>query len=378
MSSDYRFSWSRFRAIVRKEFRQMLRDKFTFGMIAGIPLMQLMLFGYAINTDPKQLPTYVIMGEHTAYTRSLLASMEHTGYFRIEGTLNHPEEGRELLERTQAQFIVTIPPGFTRKLLRNEHPDLLVEVDATDPVATSTALAALQRISQTATQHDNARNPMTTNPPPFNLVLHQLYNPEGRTQLNIVPGLLGVILTMTMSMLTAMALSREREQGTLENLLAKPLSPAEVMFGKICPFLVVGALQVTITLTAAKVLFSVPIVGSLLLLIFGISLFIAANLAVGFLISIETKNQMQAGQMAQFFFLPSMMLSGFLFPFRGMPDWAQTLGEIFPLTHFMRFIRSVMLKGSPFSATWHDLWPIVVFTLVVAAMALKRYRTTLD
>jgi len=374
------FSISRFMAILMKEFVQMRRDRLTFAMIIGIPILQLVLFGYAINSDPKSLPTAVVDYDKSEFSRSIIRGLENTHYFSMtESPVSEPEADR-LLSRGDVQFAVIFPSDFSRRLLRGEKPELLIAADATDPAATGNALAALSQLGTTVLRYDLVGTLAQHAPdePPFDLVIQRRYNAEGITQYNIVPGLLGVILQMTMVMMTAFAVTRERERGTFENLLATPALPLEVMTGKIVPYIVVGFIQSAIILGAARLLFDVPMLGSLVLLFLAMMLYIASLLALGFTISTLAKNQLQAMQMTFFFFLPSLLLSGFMFPFRGMPEWAQTLGEIFPLTHFLRIVRGILLKGNVSSEVLPHLWPIAVFLVAVAALALVRYRRTLD
>jgi len=374
------FSWTRFVAVLAKEFVQMRRDRVTFAMMVGVPIMQLILFGFAINSDPKNLPTAVLDADPSVFSRSFIRAMENSGYFRVTKVVRSDAEGGRLLETGQVQFLVTVPHDFSRKLQRGERPVLLVEGDASDPAATSNALTALLNLNQTALDHDlrGALASLKAGPPPFELRVQRRYNPEGITQYNIVPGLIGVVLTMTMVIMTSLSVTRERERGTMENLLATPVRPIEVMAGKILPFIIVGYVQVTLILAAARFLFDVPMVGSLTLLSLVSVLFIAANLGVGFTFSTVAANQLQAMQMAIFFFLPSILLSGFMFPFRGMPEWAQWLGEILPLTHFLRIVRGILLKGNEAAEILPEAWPIAAFLLVATAVALARYRTTLD
>jgi ABC-2 type transport system permease protein len=378
--SDTIFNWHRFVAVLMKEFVQMRRDRLTFAMMIGVPIMQLVLFGYAINMDPKALPAAVVSAESSPFSRSLVRAMENSGYFKVIATPPTVDEADHLLALGRVQFVLQVPEDFSRKVQRGEHALVLVEADATDPAATSNALAAIQQIGITGLDHDltGSLAQLKATPSPFEIRVHRRYNPEGITQYNIVPGLMGVVLTMTMIMMTSIAMTRERERGTMENLLATPVRPLEVMLGKIVPFIVVGYVQVVVILTAAKFLFGVPMVGSLVLLSVVMILFIAANLAIGFTFSTLAKTQMQAMQMTFFFFLPSMLLSGFMFPFRGMPDWAQTLGEVFPLTHFLRIVRGIMLKGNTIVQLWPELWPMLAFMAVAVFIALKRYRQTLD
>ena len=374
------FSFSRWWGIVIKEFIQLKRDRLTFGMIVGIPIIQLLLFGFAINSDPKQLPTAVIAGEHSEFSRSFVRGLENTGYFRIVQVLDNEREGDVLLTRGEVQFVLTIPADFSRKLLRGEKPALLVEADATDPAATSNAIAAISQLSQTVFTHDLRGNLAALNAgaPPFEVHVQRRYNPEGITQYNIVPALMGVILTMTMVLMTGLAMTRERERGTMENLLATPALPVEVMTGKIIPYIMIGLVQATIIMLAARYIFSVPFLGSIPLLYGIILIFIAANLTLGITFSSVARNQLQAMQMTFFFFLPSILLSGFMFPFRGMPGWAQAIGEVLPLTHFVRLVRGILLKGNGWMELWPNIWPLLLFMGVVMAVGLKLYRKTLD
>ncbi len=374
------FSWVRFWAVLSKEFIQMRRDRLTFAMMVGIPLIQLILFGFAINTDPKNLPAAVLSADNSEFSRSFVRGMENSGYFRVVREITTEAQAERMLAVGEVQFVVTIPEDFSRKLQRGERPVLLVEADATDPAATSNAIAALFNLNQTVLNRDlqGSLGHLQNTPPPFELRIHRRYNAEVVTQYNIVPGLMGVILTMTMVMMTALAVTRERERGTMENLLATPVRPVEVMIGKILPYIIVGYIQVTLILLAAKLFFEVPMLGSLVLLSLVLILFMAANLSVGFTFSTIARNQMQAMQMTFFFFLPSLLLSGFMFPFRGMPGWAQALGEAFPLTHFLRIVRGILLKGNGVTEITPNLWPIGLFLLVAAIIALNRYRETLD
>lgn len=379
-TADSGFRLARLLAIFIKEFQQMMRDRLTFAMAVGVPIMQLVLFGYAINTDPKGLPTALVVQDNGPLVRSLLTSLQHTGYFHITHPQVNEAQADGLISRGEVQFVLVIPPGFSAALVRGEQPTLLVSVDATDPSASGTALAALSGWAPQALRHD-LRGPLAQRQPtaaPFELRIHRRYNPEGLSRYNIVPGLVGTILTMTMVMLTGLAMTRERERGTMENLLATPVRPLEVMLGKILPYVLLGYVQLGVILLAAWVLFEVPMVGSMALLLALIGLFMLANLGVGFTFSTLARNQLQAMQMTFFFFLPSMLLSGFMFPFRGMPEWAQWLGEVLPLTHFLRIVRGILLKGSGWAELWPDVWPLLLFLLLTGGIALKRYRKTLD
>jgi ABC-2 type transport system permease protein len=374
------FAFHRFTAVLMKEFVQMRRDRLTFAMMIGVPVMQLVLFGYAINMDPKALPAAVVGADSSVFSRSLARALENTGYFRIVATPDSVAAGERMLARGEVQFVMYVPEDFSRRVQRGETAVVLVEADATDPAATSNALAALQQLAATGLQHDLLGVLARPQPavPALEIRVHRRYNPEGITQYNIVPGLMGVVLTMTLVMMTSIAMTRERERGTMENLLATPVRPLEVMLGKIVPYILVGYVQVVVILVAAAFLFRVPMVGSLVLLSLVLVLFIATNLAIGFTFSTIARSQMQAMQMTMFFFLPSMLLSGFMFPFRGMPQWAQALGEAMPLTHFLRIVRGILLKGSSAADVAPHLWPLALILVLVSAAALKRYQRTLD
>lgn len=373
-------SWARLLAILIKEFRQIRRDRLTFAMMVGVPIMQLVMFGYAINTDPRQLPLAVVEADHSPFGRSFVAALENSRYFAVTARPASEAEGDRLLDTGEVQFMLVIPPDFARRLARGEHPAMLLAADATDPSASGNALAALAAISRQAINRE-LTGPLASlraTDAPFEVRVQRRYNPEGLVRYNIVPGLIGVILTMTMVMMTALAVTREVERGTMENLLATPARPVEVMIGKIVPYIVIGYVQVGVVLVTARLLFDVPMVGSLLLLSMVLVLFIAANLAVGFTFSTLARNQLQAMQLTFFFFLPSMLLSGFMFPFRGMPRWAQVIGEVMPLTHFLRAVRGILLKGNGFAEIAPQLWPIALFMLVAGLVAMRRYRETLD
>lgn len=374
------FSWKRLAAIIIKEFIQLLRDRGTLAIIVGIPIMQLILFGYAINTNPKHLPTVIIAKDHSDFTRTFIAGLQNTDYFKIMGEAKNEAAAKYLLATNQTQFVITIPTDFTHKLLRGERPQLLIDADATDPVATGSALAAIKTLPQTIF------NPLLTGnlqylqntAPAIDLVTHANYNPENITQYNVVPGLLGVVLTITLVMVAAACITKEREKGTLENVLSTPARPLEVMLGKITPHIIIGYIQTLIILIAAIVLFAVPIEGNVFLLILSTLPFIAANLSVGIAFSSIASTQLQASQASAFFFLPSLLLSGFMFPFPGMPLWARCIGEVLPLTHFVRITRGIMLKGNGFIEIWPDVWPILLFMVIMMFIGLKRYRQTLD
>ena len=371
---------SRIRAVLVKEFIQLRRDRLTFGMMVGIPIMQLILFGFAINTDPKHMPTGIIAADPGTYTRDILAGMRNSDYFRFSGELLTEADAEKGLQRGDLSFVITFPPGFERGMVRGQHPQVLIEADATDPSAASNAVGAFSQIVETALR-DDLTGPLAQEKrpkPAVDVVVHRLYNPEGITRYNIVPGLLGVILTMTMTLMTAISLTREAERGTMENLLAMPVKPVEVMIGKIAPYIGIGFVQVSIILLAAHFVFHVPMMGSFVALFVGLTAFIATNLALGYTFSTIARSQMQAMQMTFFFFLPSILLSGFMFPFLGMPSWAQWLGSVLPLTHFLRIVRGTLLKGSGMLDILPNLWPILLIFAVVSTIALLRYRKTLD
>lgn len=376
----HRFALHRLLAIVSKEFIQMRRDRVTFGMMVGIPLMQLMLFGFAINSDPRHLPTAIRSADDGPFARTLVAALQHSEYFRIVRTTDSEAETQRLLQLGDAQFVINIPVDFSRDLVRGERPVLLVEADATDPAAVGPAVSALRVVTDNALARD-LKGPLgglLATASPVELRLHAHYNPENITQYNVVPGLMGVVLTMTMVVITALAITRERERGTMENLLATPVRPFEVMLGKIIPYIVVGYIQLSLILLAARFIFDVPLVGSLPLLYVVAFLFIAANLSVGITFSTLARNQLQAVQMAFFFFLPSILLSGFMFPFRGMPEWAQWLGSCLPLTYFLRIVRGILIKGNGLLEIGPELWPLLLFLAIAMTIGVKRYRQTLD
>jgi ABC-2 type transport system permease protein len=376
----HEFSLRRFWAMVVKEFIQMRRDRLTFGMMIGIPVMQLILFGYAINADPKHLPTAVLCADNSVFSRTLVQALKNSDYFDVLIVGANEAQTQRLLDLGDVQFVFNIPEDFGRKLMRGEKPKVLLEADATDPVATGNAFSAVSSFMATALDRDY-RGPLQrlrAAPSAVELRIHRKYNPDAITCYNIVPALMGVVLTMTMVVITALAVTRERERGTMENLLSTPAHPAEVMLGKIVPYIVVGYIQVLLILFVAGFLFQVPILGNPILLLAVALVFIAANLSVGITFSTLAKNQLQAMQMSFFFFLPSILLSGFMFPFRGMPQWAQAVGSVLPLTHFIRVARGILLKDNGMVETMPHLWPILLFMGVVLAIGLKRYQRTLD
>jgi ABC-2 type transport system permease protein len=374
------FSLDRVMAVLVKEFTQLTRDRLTYALILLMPIVQLLLFGYAINNDPRNLPTAVLVQDGGAFARSTLAAIRNSGYFDIVEAARTPAELDRAIALGRVQFAITIPADFTRRVVRGDRAQILVEADAADPAATGAAVAALAALPQEALKHDltGAVAPPTPARPPFEVVIHRRYNPEAISAYNIVPGLLGVILSMTLVMMTALGVTREYERGTMESLLATPVRPLEVMAGKLAPYVLVGLIQTVVILLTARVLFDVPFSGGWGALAAGIMLFIVGSLALGFLLSTVARNQLQAMQMSVFYILPSILLSGFMFPFRGMPDWAQWLGTVIPVTHFLRIVRGALLKGLGFADLWPSLAALTVFVLVVVSLAMARYRTTLD
>ena len=372
-----RFSFARLAALLRKETIQVIRDAMTLRMIIAIPIMQLFLFGYAINSDPKHLPAGLLSVDDSKYERTIAAALTNSGYYDLR-RLKSESEADEGLARGDLMFVVEMPPDFDRAVDRGESPSVLIDADATDPSAIGNAVAALQQ-AVTAINRDlppiRQAKPQT---PPFQFVVHARYNPEQLTVLNIVPGLICIVLTFSTLFVTTLAITRERERGTMENLLAMPVRPIEVMIAKIVPYVFIGYVQVGLILVASTIFFQLPIRGSLPLLLAALGLFIASNLALGVTFSTVAANQMQAVQLAQFTLMPSFLLSGFMFPFRGMPDWAQALGQVFPTTHAMRIVRGMLLKGNGWSEIAPELWPIALFTVLITAFAVWAYRETLD
>jgi len=373
-------SLNRIMAVLVKEFIQLTRDRLTYALILAMPVVQLLLFGYAINGDPRNLPTAVLVQDNGAFARSTLGAIRNSGYFDITQVARTTAELDEALALGRVQFAITIPADFTRRVVRGDRAQILVEADAADPSATGNAVAALSALPREALRHD-LTGPLAGRaggPPPFEVVVHRRYNPEAITAYNIVPGLLGVILSMTLVMMTSLGVTREYERGTMESLLATPVRPLEVMIGKLAPYVLVGLIQTVFILGLAKLLFSVPMQGGWGALSLGIMLFIMGSLALGFLLSTVARTQLQAMQMSFFYMLPSILLSGFMFPFRGMPDWAQAIGTLIPVTHFLRVVRGALLKGLGVVDLWPSLAALAVFVLAVVALAMARYRTTLD
>jgi ABC-2 type transport system permease protein len=375
---DRGLSLNRILAVLTKEFIQLTRDRLTYAMILVMPIVQLLLFGYAINSDPRDLPTAVLVQDHGPMARSALSALAHNGYFKIVREAASPEELDQAIARGEVQFALTIPADFTRRVVRGDDAQILVEADASDPAATGGAIAALANLPRTALSRDLVGAAARPGKDPFEVVIHRRYNPEAITAYNIVPGLLGVVLSLTLVMMTSLGMTREYERGTMESLLATPARPIEVMIGKLSPYVVVGLIQTVVILVLARVLFSVPMAGGWDALAVGVVLFILGSLSLGFLISTVARNQLQAVQMSFFYILPSILLSGFMFPFRGMPAWAQALGSVIPVTHFLRVVRGTLLKGLGLLDLWTSLAALAVFVVAIAAVAMSRYRRTLD
>ena len=368
--------WTRTWAVLVKEFIQLKRDRVSFAMIIMVPLIQLLLFGYAINTNPRHLPTAVLLQENSDLGRSILAALKNTDYFRVIERPRSEAELDEMLASGKILFGIEIPRNFERSVRRGDKPAMLIVADATDPVAASAAVGALGQVVQTALSHD--RGLPDPGKPTFEIRTHQRYNPAGLTQLNIVPGLVGTILTMTMLIFTALSVTREIERGTMENLLSMPITPVEIMLGKIIPYVIVGFVQAAMIIGIGVLLFGVPILGNVLLLAVLSTLFITTNLSIGYTFSTIVQNQLQAMQMSMMFFLPSILLSGFMFPFAGMPVWAQYLGEGLPLTHYIRIVRAIMLKGAAPSNLQYDTIALIALMLIAMTIAVTRFRRTLD
>ena len=371
------FSWGRFLAVLNKEWIQVRRDPMTLRLIIALPVMQLFLFGYAINTDPKHLPTGLLSPEHSQYVRTIVAALRNTGYYDIRPFASETAAERALAEG-EVLFVINIPPNFERSVDRGETSSILVDAAATDPSAIGNATAALGSLTATLNRDLPPKLQYDPAKPPFQFVVHARYNPEQLTVLNIVPGLVCIVLMFSTLIITTLSITRERERGTMENLLAMPVRPIEVMVAKIVPYIAIGYVQVVLIMAISAAVFDLPVRGSLLLLLLALGLFIASNLALGFTFSTIATSQMQAMQMAQFTLLPSILLSGFMFPFHGMPIWAQWAGEIFPTTHALRVVRGILLKGNGATEILPELWPIAAFTLVVGAIAIWSYRETLD
>jgi ABC-2 type transport system permease protein len=371
------FSLKRLYSLLRKEWIQVRRDRMTLGLIIALPIMQLFLFGYAINTNPKHLPTGLLLAEPSKYERTIVTALQNTGYYDVK-LFSSEAQAERALATGEALFTINVPANFDRSVDRGEEPQILIDADATDPTAIGNATAALSAVVSDINRDLPQVRQIPTTAPPFQFVVHARYNPEQLTVLNVVPGLICIVLTMSTLVITTLSITRERERGTMENLMAMPVRPIEIMIAKIVPYVIIGYVQALLILVISSLVFQLPIRGSIVLLLLALGLFIASNLALGLTFSTIATSQMQAQQLAQFTLLPSFMLSGFMFPFQGMPRWAQWLGEIFPTTHAIRIVRGVLLKGNGATAIAPELWPIAVFTLCVIAAAVWSYRETLD
>jgi len=372
-------SAGRIMAVMIKEFVQLTRDRLTYAMILAVPIVQLLLFGYAINNDPRHLPAIVLDQDRSAFSRSALSALANTGYFRFVGEAASPRELDAALESGRAQFAITVPADFSQRVVRGDGAQILIEADASDPTTVGGAVSAAAGLPGQALAHDlKGALAARAGAAPFEILVHRRYNPENVTAYNIVPGLLGIVLSMTLVMMTALALTRERERGTMETLLSTPVRPLEVMIGKLAPYVGIGLIQTAIILVLARLLFGVPFMGGWAALSIGVVLFIVGSLSLGFFFSTLARSQLQAMQMSVFYLLPSLLLSGFMFPFRGMPGWAQAIGEVIPVTHFLRIVRGALLKGVGIEATWPSLLALTAFVAAMTALAMSRYRTTLD
>ncbi len=370
-------SWGRLCALIRKEGIQVMRDRMTLRFIILLPIMQLFLFGFAINTNPKNLPTGLLAAEPSKYERTIVAALKNTGYYDIR-VLRSEAEAESALKQGTLLFVVQIPPHFDRSVDRGETPSVLIDADATDPTTVGNATAALSGIASALTRDLPAARKPPDHAVAFGFIVHARYNPEQLTVFNVVPGLICIVLMFSTLFATTLSITRERERGTMENLLSMPARPVEIMIAKIFPYIVIGYLQVAVILISSAMIFGLPLYGSLVLLLAALGVFIASNLALGVTISTLSTNQMQATQFAQFLILPQMLLSGFMFPFYGMPAWAQWLGQIFPTTHAIRIVRGMLLKGDGFIDILPELWPMGLFALIMIALAVRSYRETLD
>jgi len=373
LKSIFNISITRLFAIIIKEINHMRRDRVTIGMLVSIPLIQLILFGFAVNTNPKNLPTAIISYDHSEQTREIIAGIQNTNYFKIIPELHTQKQLNKKMRSGELAFIIEIPPNFTRDLIKNNNlnpPEILIITDGSDPTTISNASHALQYLLSNIFKKSNL--------PKIKVINHTRYNPEGITQYNIVPGLIGVILTMTLVMVTGLAITREFELGTMESLLATPIKPIEIILGKITPYIFMGYIQLLIVIGLGMLLFHIPLKGSIWTLLIATFPFIFANLAVGITFSTIARNQLQAMQMTFFFFLPSLLLSGFMFPFYGMPIWAQYIGKILPLTYFLRIVRGIVLKGTTLVEVWTNIWPILIFMFIMIIICTLRFHRTLD
>lgn len=371
------FSFNRYYAILLKEIIHMMRDKLTIGLLIGIPLIQLILFGFAINLDPKHLSTAIVNNDHTIQTNYLISKINNTNYFNIKYQLQSRDEALKLMRQGKVQFIIDIPANFTKDIYANRSPEALIISDAASATPGGAALAAINAVKEINSNYFTKGNHLPLNKTPFKFVIHNKYNPENKTQNTIVPALAGVILTMTMVMVTAMTITREKEYGTIESLLATPVNSIEIIFGKITPYILVGYFQLILIIFFAKAIFDITIIGSIPLLLLATLPFILANLLVGITFSTVAETQLQAMQLTFFFFLPSILLSGFMFPFDGMPEWAQVIGNLLPLTHYLNIIREILLKGGNLFDVLSSIMPLVAFICLVSIICIKRYKNTI-
>ncbi|KTD40252.1 ABC transporter permease [Legionella parisiensis] len=375
-------SLTRLGGLIRKEFILVSRDRGTIAMLVILPIMLLILFGFAIEFDPKHLPTTIISYDNSPLTRSYVSSLEASGYFKVIYEGFDENKRNEDFANGKISFAFTIPPNFTRKYVRNENPQLLVEIDGSDPGSSASALSnALPILNQTLDRFNKQGlgfSSTTHSNRSVDLITHRLYNESNISSYNIVPGLIGVLLTLTLVMLTSTAITSEKETGTMEMLLSTPLKPLEIILGKVIPYIVLGYLQLTSILIFGKVLIHIPTEGSILLLYIAVAPFLIANLMVGMIFSTIARLPMQAMQLSVFFQLPSMFLSGYIFSFYGMPTWAQFLGYCLPMTYFTRIARGILLKGNTLSQIVPNILPILLIAFILIILTGKIFRTKLD
>ena len=367
-------------AIVVKELRQLRRDRISAAMIIGIPVIQLTLFGYAINTNVRGLHAGIADQANTAGSRALVMDMLATDVILPVAKADTPQQLMEMIRRGRISVGIAIPPDFERRRFEGREA-VQILVDGSDTAVQSAVIQLAQVPVNSAVQApitSATRAPATSTPPSGPIAVVAFYNPERRSAVNIVPGLIGVILTMTMVLFTGIAIVRERERGNMELLIATPLTSAELMIGKVLPYIAIGFIQTSVVLALGIWLFKVPILGSLLDVYLAAGLLILGNLSLGLLISTRAQSQFQAMQMSFFVFLPSILLSGFMFPFSGMPHIAQYVAEVLPLTHFLRLIRGVMLRGGSLWELWPDVLALLAFTAVMMTLAISRFRKRLD
>ena len=377
MSLVDRLRRASFWPMLRKEFIEMRRDRFTLAMLIGIPAVQLVLFGYAVQTDVRNVPTVVLDESRTSQSRRLVEMMANTRNFRIVGTVTNRDAVRDAIERGDAAAAIIIPPAFATDLKRGQSAQAQVIVDAADPLSSQAAIGAAALTGARSGAELSSR-PTPTLSSPVDIRVRPWYNPEGQNSRYIVPGIIGILLTMTMVSITGAAIVRERERGTLEQLVVTPIGKTSLMLGKTIPFAVVGYLQVTVILLLGRLLFDVPVRGSLLLLYVLIAPFIIASLGMGLFISAVTKTQVQAMQLSFFFIMPNVLLSGFMFPRSAMPEPAQWVGNALPLTYFLTIMRGVLLKGVQFDDVWRQALVLVGFAVLLVGMSVRRFSKTVE